>query len=210
MVLIAMFVSEVDDGELRQGDIIQDFFFPILGCSTIELAGTPHWPQTAGQPLTLYALEDPRAATNKKLSDVFAARMPVVRTYCIVLSQCCDLALRNGEFKQPTFLLSRLRARQEEPLTGDALKERIRKNALLEVSVGRWFVPSHPPLDHDYQVDFREIAAVQAGEYSHAVRSRVLRMTDAERVKLKLKLGHFFSRATEEELAAGVYSRPGD
>lgn len=128
--------------------------------------------------------------------------------FCMVVSQCCDLALRNGKFTNLTFRVTPLRFAgpqaqnsQNEAADGD----RLRKNRQLQEQVGRYCVPQTAPRPSDCWVDFGFISTVSGQDYDRALSARVLQMAEIDRIYFKTKLGHFFARATDEEVGAGLY-----
>ncbi len=186
-----MFVEVPNRQDLRQGDIVQGFYFPHLTCSQIQILGSPPSAPTAPNgPLNL---------TAKAQKQFLNASIQVQRSYCIVLSQCCDLIHENGKLKLPAFVLSPL---MDVPY--QIRNDNVKLTALKKNEPGKYvnlfYIPQVSPLPQDYVVDFVNAFSVLRADLKFALDGKVLQMKDEARVSFKVKLGLHFARPTQEEL----------
>lgn len=128
--------------------------------------------------------------------------------FCVVLSQCCELAIRDdGECKAQFILMSplqevapgRLKAQQE-------MFDQIRENSLDSYSSSYW-LEALPQGGFPFLAEFSHIFSipVSASVYGWILESKVGQLTPRARVNFKQKLGNFLGRSTEEEEKAGLW-----
>jgi len=135
----------------------------------------------------------------ERLSIVGQLELQSSHIYYMVLSQCCDLAVRDGR-RPPWFIVSPLRTPSQE-LDNE-------KRALLELNspehkINQFFIGSREGLPELF-VDFSVLVSLQRQQYDTVYKRRVARLTDLERIDLKRKLSVFFGRFTDEETTQGV------
>lgn len=196
-----MFVANPDLTQLRQGDIVFSLFYPILNCGNLQLVGRAV--PGEGQDYNLA----PLTVQMKPYGDTLAALLNVVRRPSIILSQCCDLQLRDGKLMNPAFVISPLTPIPYLIRTSEPNLERLRSNTLTDYS-SLYHIRVHDPLEEDCMVDFSTSVSVVSKDHSLALSGKVLQMTDAERVKFKTKLAAHFGRPTEEEIEAELFPTP--
>lgn len=96
-----MFTATPNRDELRQGDIIQGLYYPLMKCEQLRLIGEPADPVApVGELFSLSAVAEKKSGVNW-----FTAQIQVSRGYYIVLSQCCDLERHNGKLDAPAFVV---------------------------------------------------------------------------------------------------------
>ena len=190
-----MFAIDPNRDELRQGDIIQGLYFPSMICQTLSLLGTAGIsPESMGEGLSL-------SAVTKRIRgiDWLSAHLEVFRRFAVVLSQCCDLERRQGKLDILFFVVAPLLEVPYQIRTDPEKFAELQLNSL-EQYVNLFYIPHTPPLPQAYVVHFNMVVSLPRSQYDFAIAGKVLQMTDGERVRFKLKLGHHFSRLTREEI----------
>jgi hypothetical protein len=209
-----MFIDNPDLAELRQGDIIQGLFYPEISCSEISLVGKPanlFANETVGngeeQLPNLIAKLDKKG---KQGLSGFTAQINVYYGFFIVISQCCDLARRDGgKPKSSAFVTAPLLEipydlNKDNPKF-DQEKFNIFKSNSLETYISSFFIAQKFPIKKDYLVDFNQIVSFPRTQYDFLLKNKILQMNDKTRIQFKLKLISHFGRATQEERDAGIY-----
>lgn len=192
-----MFKREADKTRLRQGDILEGFYYPVFKSSEMRLVGNPRPPQSSISPLTL----EPRLVEKSRLQ----AMLDVERCFVIVLSQCCELQVnQQGKPDVPAFVLAPLVDTPYNIRIKPENLEKFRANSTKDY-VNLFHISQRTPLTSECAVDFNKVFSVQAGDYQFALKGKVLEMTDEARVLLKVKLGLHFGRPTQEEISARIY-----
>lgn len=202
-----MFVEEIDQRELRQGDIIQGLFYPELNCSDLHLIGTPDNNLTnlqvnaEVQPNLLVLTEN----KPKEGLAIFTAQVKVSYGYFILITQCCDIA--KGEKGKPNISAFVVSPLLEVPYQ---IRQNLEKLTELKANnqgsfTNFFYVHKHQPLLQDNVIDFNRVVSLPRAQYDFALARKVLQMTDKERVRFKLKLGSHFARPTQEELETKIY-----
>jgi hypothetical protein len=124
----------------------------------------------------------------------------------MVLSQCCDLELRNRKLVALAFIIAPL-FEIPKSTVAEADKYAALKQNIPTEHTSYFYVEAQPPLPTEYRVDFARVASIPNTEYDVALKNKVLQLSDEMRIRLKLKLSHYGGRPTPEELAAGVFER---
>ena len=168
-----MFVEQIDQNELRQGDIIQGLFYPELNCSDLQIIGNPD-----EDFIKIIQNQDETQAKlvaskeKKKPPDgliCFTAQIKVDYGYFIVISQCCDIAKQpNNKPKSSSFVVSVL---GNVPYTISQDKEKLQeltKNNLGSF-ISFFFIRQQSPLLQDYVVDFNRVVALPRSQYDFAL-----------------------------------------
>lgn len=202
-----MFVEELEQSELRQGDIIQGLFYPELNCSDLHLIGTPDNNLTN---LQLNAEVQPNlvALTENKPKEglaIFTAQIKVSYGYFILVTQCCDIAKRDkGKPNLSAFVVSPL-LEVPYPIRKDTEKLTELQANNQGSFINFFYIHQEQPLSQDHVIDFNRVVALPRSQYDFALARKVLQMTDKDRVRFKLKLGSHFARPTQEEREAQIY-----
>lgn len=198
-----MFTETPNLNELRQGDIIQGLYYPLMKCKTIRLLGEP----TDSGAETSDTLSLSATAERKSGFYWFPAQIPVFRGHSVVLSQCCDLERRNGNQDAIAFVIAPLKEIPRLIRSDPDRLDRLKENSLRHY-VNLFYIPHHPPLSQDYIIDFNMVVSIPQGEYDFALSKKILQMTDEARVCLKLKIANHFGRPADEgekELASRLF-----
>jgi hypothetical protein len=197
-----MFLDAPDKTELRQGDVVYGLYFPLVKSEDIVVLGKPTIPLTVpGQETTL----SPVIAAKGENKDAVLVQMYARQGYSIVLSQCCDLALREGgKMNSPAFVVAPL-AEVPYLIRSNNEKLELLKQNRLEHFTSLFYLPFTSPLPSEMVVDFSRMASIDNKDYSHALAGKSLQMTDESRVTFKTKLASHFGRPTEEELKAHLF-----
>lgn len=138
----------------------------------------------------------------------FTAHIATRLCLCAVISNCCELELRDGRFIPPSFSLARLKEVPPQILRDPAKSERLRANTnpLTGTSyIDYFYLESHPKLDNkEWMVDCSLVCSLTKESYSDALKSKILQLDDRTRGKFKIKLAAYLARFNPEETAAGV------
>src|SRR5688572_26546532 len=116
-----MFLDAPDLNELRQGDVVRDFFCPLAICSAAQIRPSTINTIISEPPLNLNADLETRHGRNWLRLELAAAY-----GFCVVLSQCCDLQLNKGRISHNTVVISPLRLVPEKER--QERNERVGKN----------------------------------------------------------------------------------
>ena len=197
-----MFAAEADPNCLRQGDILASLPFPLIKPQALAAIGT--YNPIGGEggaplftPVTSSHREDPGWLTLQNMWRlVFGA----------VISQCCDLAPRNGRILLPAVALARL-VPITQSTTRDAAKLaslRANKDPRDDADPGvikLFYIPPHEKLGGtEWTVDYNQVFSIPSNEYPAILANRVLQMTDDSRIRFKIKLAWCLGRLTDEEM----------
>jgi hypothetical protein len=200
-----MFVADADPTCLRQGDILAGLPYLLIRPQALTAIGMYH--HVGGddgaplfKPITSTHREDPEWLTVQSLGRLgFAA----------VISQCCDLAPRNGRVLLPTIALARL-----VPITVATLNDPVKLASLRtnkdprdndDPGVIKLFcLAQHEKLGGtEWTVDYNQLFSIPSNEYPAILANRVLQMTDEARIRFKIKLAWCLGRLTDEEIESG-------
>jgi len=195
-----MFIETPNSEELRQGDIIEGLYYPSINCENIRLIGeSTNQSSSENTELSLTAVSE-----KKEGFTFLTAQIKVFRGFVIILSQCCDLALRNGKLEVPAFVIAPLVDISYPIRTKPENLYKLQENSLKSF-VNLFYIPRQEPLQQEYMVDFNRVTSLPRAEFKFALSKKVLQMTDEARVQFKLKLASHFGRPTQEEISANLY-----
>ena len=123
----------------------------------------------------------------------------------VVVSQCCDCQVRreNGRDVYPRLVVAPMHPVQGRIRSDDM--ESLKANSLTDFLDIYYLAASPPRLQEDYYVDLGAMVALSSDWYPSVLHGKILQMADKERVNLKLKIGHYFARPTDEEQAQDIY-----
>src|SRR5947209_5504680 len=97
-----MFVADADMACLRQGDILKNIPYPLLDTAELRIIGRP----PEGDPW------DPKSFSAEAItirdSPAYLGQALMRVGFAAVISQCCDIAPRNGKINQSAIALARL------------------------------------------------------------------------------------------------------
>jgi hypothetical protein len=99
-----MFLEDADMTCLRQGDILGGIFFPRLDQGDVVILGKV----TSGGHQSYVPILDAVTSVHRDDPSWLTAQVPVRRSFCAVISHCCDLEPRNGRISMPAFSVARL------------------------------------------------------------------------------------------------------
>lgn len=188
-----MFLNEPNREELRQGDIIQGLYFPMMNCRTMEILGIP----LEEEPQQENSLGLSARAERKSGFHLFSAKLLIARGLSIILSQCCDLERRNNNQDAIAMIVAPLRSIGRHIRDNSEKFSNLQSNILTHF-VNQYYIPQYSPLQSDYMVDFNLMVSIPQGEYNYILSRKVLQMTDEARARFKIKLTHHFGRAFDE------------
>ncbi|MFY9225594.1 MAG: hypothetical protein WAQ98_23155 [Blastocatellia bacterium] len=192
-----MFVETFNNIELRQGDIIEGVFFPVMELEKLNILGNPTKTHFSNSSPSLSAI-----SYIKKKTNFFTIQLKAFYGFSIVLSQCCDLAKRDdGKLEVPAFVLAPLVEVPYPILTNLNKLEALQKNETTSF-VNRFYIPKNEILPIDFIVDFAVLVSIPREEIDFVLSRKILEMTDESRLKFKAKLGLHFGRLTQEEKEA--------
>jgi hypothetical protein len=201
--------------ELRQGDILVGIPFPFVSPADITLLGKLPAGGHADFPVistTMRAWRDPNDVT------YFTGQMTMKLCACMVVLQCCELRINNKGVLRDTAAITVCRI---VPVKKTILEDPERLRSLHENRDPRIDIENVRSYknyfgigtgdglsDGEWMVDFAQMASIPANEFPAIMDKKHAQLTDLERVKLKIKLGVFFAKPTDEELAANIAQDP--
>jgi hypothetical protein len=201
-----MFLEDADMTCLRQGDILEGIFFPRLDSREVVLLGKV----SAGHLQSAAPSLDAVTSVHRDDPAWLTAQLPVRRSFCCVISQCCDLEPRNGRILMPAFALARLIALPKRILADPQRLTSLRANKDPRESrdpgyINFFYIPPHERLNQkEWVVDFNQTISIPGSEFPSILKNKVLQMENEWRVKFKIKLAACLARLTEEERGAGL------
>lgn len=191
---------------LRQGDILTGIPFPLVAQSKMHVLGA------VAEEYDYSALPVLVPKTHEHRTDMEWVTLQVPARFCLcsVLSNCCDLELRNGRISAQMVTLARLR-----PISRDIRNDPERLGSLQANKdprdqqdagyIGYFYLEAHELLQNqDWVVQFDQVVAIPATDIGLLLRKKVIQLDDRTRVKFKIKLGVTFLRINNEEIAAGL------
>ena len=195
-----------DETSLRQGDILAGVPFPLLEHNKTFILGT------IAQEYDYALLPTISAKTHAHRDDASWVTLQVPSRFglCAVLSNCCDLELRNGRVQAYSVTLARLR-----PISIDIRNDAARfaslrsnKDPRDEENAGYidyFYLEPHAQLEgSDWNVQFNQVVTLPTSDIDLLLRKKVIQLDDRTRMKFKIKLAFTFGRANDEELDAGL------
>ena len=191
-----MFIDPPSKQELRQGDILTDIYFPITPCRVPTVfSGIEQTTDGAGEPISLTPLIEKSGNF-----DCYPARVLLIKTPGILVSQCCDVEFSNraGSIKRRYLVVAPLTEVPESLKKDRQTFESLIQNPLDRL-LNYFYVPQTEPLTTDYLADFSRIVSIPAADATFVLSRKVLQMTDEMRVRLKVKFSTFFGRPSEGE-----------
>jgi hypothetical protein len=202
-----MFVEVADVTCLRQGDILKGIPFPRLNLAEIPLLGTVSIEGSHPAIPTLIAKTHPHRDDPNWLT----AQMPVRVSFCVVLSQCCDLEPnKSGQLQLPAFSLARLITIPKGIASDSQRLASLRtnkdpRNAADPGYINFFHIPAHDQLESkEWIVDYNQTICIPGREFPSILSRKILQMDDYNLVKFKIKLSSCLTRLTNEERAAGI------
>lgn len=191
---------------LRQGDVLSAVPFPIIDAESVVLGKIDNEAPIDIPHPKIFTLPREHRSQRDCLTMQIKARLAP----SAVLSHCCELELRNGKCLLPAISVARIVAikesisRQTEKIT--SLRENKDPRNQTDPGYLHYFYlePAAAIGGLEYVVDFAQITSVPVTEYQTLLQRKVLQLSDAERVKLKIKLAAYWGRLTEEEVTAGL------
>jgi hypothetical protein len=148
----------------------------------------------------------PVTSTHREDSDWLTLQNLWRLGFAAVISQCCDLAPRNGRVLLPTIALARLVPITQATLNDPAKLASLRANKDPRDNddpgvIKLFYVPQHEKLGGtEWTVDYNQLFSIPSNEYPAILANRVLQMTDEARIRFKIKLAWCLGRLTDEEL----------
>jgi hypothetical protein len=200
-----MSLQDADMTCLRQGDILRDIPVPLLASQEILILGRID-PSASGSAPALSAV----TKAHRQDPNWLTAQLPVRRCYCVVISQCCDLAARNQRIPMPAFAVGRLIAVPKGILEDPQRLESLRtnkdpRNPVDPGFINLFYFPRHERLgDTEWVVDYNQVTSIPCAEFPAILSRKILQMEDSWRVKFKIKLAASYARLTDEERDKGL------
>ncbi len=193
-----MFASEHDNPpSLRQGDIISSVFFPLSRPGLVKHLAT--YGSGTGTDIKLDPfVETPPGSKKKYLQSISHG----VVAHGAVISQCCDL---DKKHPRSSFSLCRLIPFE---------RARYRNVEALVNNIDPWG-PENPHfqffyfgeidgLQGEHLADFGLLMSLGWPDYDLILAKKVHQLDDRNRNKFRVKVGAFFGRPTEDDIAVGL------
>lgn len=200
-----MFLVDADKTCLRQGDILEGIPFPRLNAADVSILGKIS-PENSQPPVPKLAA---LTTVHRQDPNWLFGQVPLRLSFCMVLSQCCDLELRNGRFELPAFLVGRL-IPVPKGIASDAQQlARLRANKDPRTAdpgfINLFYIPRRKELhDTEWVLDFNQAMCIPGKEFPAILSRKIFQLEDNWRVKLKIKLATCLARPTDEERTSGI------
>ena len=159
------------------------------------------------------ALRDPNDVS------YFTGQVTMKLCACMVVLQCCELRINNKGVLRDTAAITACRIVPqlkktilEDPERLSSLRQNRDPRVDIEnvMSYKNYFgIGTGDGLSEgEWMVDFAQMTSIPANEFPAIMDKKHAQLTDIDRVKLKIKLGVFFAKPTDEELAANIAKDP--
>jgi hypothetical protein len=192
-----------DETSLRQGDILAGISFPLLERGkTHVLAAIAHDYNYAA------SLPSISVKTHAHRDDASWVTLQVPARFglCAVVSNCCDLEVRDGKIQAYSVTLARLR-----PVSNDIRNDPVRFASLRSNKDPRdqqnagyidyfYLEPDAQLEGTDWNVQFNQLVTLPTSDFALLLRKKVIQLDDRNRVKFKIKLAVTFGRLNDDEL----------
>jgi hypothetical protein len=201
-----LYAAALDPGNLRQGDILRNVPFPLLLHAKTLLLGS------LAAPAEVAPLPSIVARSHEHRGDPawVTVQVPARYGYCAVISNCCDLEVRDGAIPAHAVVLARLR-----PISPDLRNDAARLESLRANKDPRdpddpgyidYFYVEPDVLLHneDWIVHYHQLISIPMADRAILLQKKILQLDDRTRMKFKIKLAFAFGRANEDEIAAGL------
>jgi hypothetical protein len=204
-----MFAAQTDQGCLRQGDILAEIPFPRLSAKDVLILGSVAQGERRATGITLA----PATHTHRDDPGWLTGQLPIRTTFCIIISQCCDLEPRHGRIETPAFAVARLIAVPKRIVEDPQRLARLRANKDPRDSsdhgyINLFHIPAHSSLQgREWVVDYNQLLSIPSIDFPGVLARKILQMDDASRVKFKIKLAASLGRLTDEEIKANLHER---
>jgi hypothetical protein len=195
-----------DEASLRQGDILAGVPFPLLEhAKTHVLGGIAREYDYVGLPAI-----SPKTHEHRTDKGWVTVQIPARFGFCAVLSNCCDLELRNGQVQAYAVTLARLRPVSDEirndPVRFASLSaNRDPRDTKNPGYIPFFYLEPHNLLEgQDWNVHYNQVVTVPTSDFALLLRKKRLQMGDRARVKFKIKLAYAYGRINDDEEKAGL------
>ena len=196
-----------DYGSLRQGDVLEGVPFSLLDVRTLQLIGTI----CPNHDYNSIPIIDVKTHEQRQDREWATAIAPVRFGFCIVLSNCCDLEVRENRIAAPVFTLARIRTIPQGVRNNTENFESLRANKDPRDPenpgyIDYFYLNPHPLLNGaDWRVHFNQVTTLPTDAIPTVlIRKKILQLDDRTRAKFKIKLGFTYARMNDGELNAGL------
>lgn len=199
--------------ELRQGDILVGIPFPFVSPSEVNLLGRI----PAGEHDRFPAISASLQAMRRDPQDIsyFTGHVTMKLSPCIVATQCCELRTnQRGQLREVAAIALCRIIPVRQSIMDDAEKltslheNRDPRLAARSYKNYFWVGTAEGLSNTDLMADFSQVTCIPANEFPAIMEKKHAQMTDIDRMKLKIKLGVFFAKPTDEELVANIAQDP--
>lgn len=199
-------MQDFDETSLRQGDILVGIPFPLLEHGKIQVLGqVAREYDYSGLPAI-----SPKTHSHRDDTAWLTMQVPARFGLCIVLSNCCDLELRNGQIQAHAVTLARLRPisddiRNNPERFASLIANRDPRDAEHPGYIDFFYLEPHALLEgRDWIVHFNQVVTLPTTDAALLLRKKIIQIDDRTRVRFKIKLAYTLGRINQEELAAGL------
>ena len=210
-----MFVTRAEwrPFELRQGDVLVGIPFPFASQSTTTLLGKIPPGEHNRFPIIAAALQAHRDPDD---ISYFTGQVTMKLCACVVVTQCCELRTnpRNQIREVSAITVCRIiEVRQSMLEDADKLRS-LQENRDPRVPGVRcyknyfWVDTANGLSEDQLMMDFSQMACIPTSEFPSIMDNKHAQMDDRTRMKLKIKLGIFFAKPTDEEVEAHISQDP--
>src|SRR5437867_6472410 len=153
-----MFIRDADLTCLRQGDILAGIPFPLLKSDEIAILG-----RLLGEtPMPLAPTLSAVPRVHRGDPNWLTGQVPMRLSFCAVLSQCCDLELREGKFRMHAFAVARLipipeGTRVDPQRLASLMANKDPRDPTDPGRIDYFYIPAHERLDgKEWLVDYNQ------------------------------------------------------
>jgi hypothetical protein len=201
-----MFVEQHDaPPSLRQGDIIDNVFFPLPRIGTTRFlalyeSGTETKIKLSSAQLNFApVIERPEGAKREYIW----ANVQGFFSFAAVLSQCCDV---DKKHPKTSFVLCRVQKMDENRFQNiESLRANVNPyDPNTRAHHQFFFFGSRPAIEGELIADFAQVLCVPWADYSLVLERKRFQLDALNRNKFRMKAGAWFGRAPKEDIDAGL------
>ncbi|MGA2168745.1 MAG: hypothetical protein ABSG62_11075 [Terracidiphilus sp.] len=202
-----MFSDAADLTNLKQGDIVRDFVFPIARVDSTRLLS-----RVVGTTGTKICVEAAAEGDPKRQHHIVQVQGTVAS--CAVMSQCCDVD--SSQNPPPhSFVLCKLvpvppKLQQHRP-SYETLIANVDPYGGAKAFIQNFWFGKVPGLHGEFMADFAQPTTISWADYQKVLQTKIAELDDLHRAMFRVKVGAHFGRVAQEDKAAGYedpYLRP--
>lgn len=190
---------------LRQGDILEGIPFPLLDSKALLVLGK----YEPSQQQEAFPAISPAFQSHREDPYFFTGQLKMRKSFCAVLSHCCELEPRHNKLFSAAISLARLIPIKSSIVQDTAKLASLRenRNPLSGVPgyIDYFYINAHERLvNREWMVDFSQVLSIPNSEFPEILARKILQLDDRTRARFKIKLATYYGRFTDEEVSAGL------